>query len=314
MVRLLARNPEARAGQEGAVARAVRAAARLGRALRRRGGAGRPRDLRDHDELGAAFFRHMLDPTLTWSCAIFERPQATLEEASEAKLDALCRKLRLGPGDHLAELGGGFGSLAIHAARRYGCRVTTTTVSPVQHQVASERVRRAGLEGRVKVLLCDYRDLAGTYDKLVSVEMIEAVEGSAHGAFFRKCAALLKADGLMALQAVTAADGQRARREVDLLEAQVAPGACVPTVAALLDAAARASDLQLRQLEDIGPHYATTLAAWRANLARSAEAVARLATPRVRRLWEFCLCACEAGFRERLLGEVQLVLARPRAG
>jgi cyclopropane-fatty-acyl-phospholipid synthase len=315
-VRLLVRNRGALSAMEGPLTRASQTIEAVRHLLRRNTRQGARRNIADHYDLGNDFFARVLDPTMTYSCGLFERPDSTLEEASVAKIDVLCRRLRLGPRDHLLEIGTGWGALAIHAARRYGCRVTTTTISGNQHALATERVRAAGLEGTVEVLLRDYRDLEGTYDKLVSVEMIEAVGAEYYPAFFAKCAALLREDGLMAMQAITVDDREfeRARREVDFIKRWIFPGGCLPSTSALLAAAKAASDLRLRHLDDIGPHYATTLAAWRdRSEAAAAEGVRPLAEPHFRRLWRYYLSYCEAGFRERYLGDVQLLFARPRA-
>lgn len=315
VVRLFARNQEALAGLERGLAVLRRPAVAAFAALRPNTRAGSRRNIADHYDLGNDFFSLMLDRTMTYSSAVFEPPEATLEEASLRKLDLLCKKLDLRPGDHLLEIGGGWGSMALHAASRYGCRVTTTTISRAQWELARERVAEAGLANRVTVLLSDYRDLGGRYDKAVSIEMIEAIGSEQYRTFFRKCGALLAPGGLLALQAITITDQryERARREVDFLKRHVFPGSCIPSVTALVGAATEASDLGLRHLEDFAPHYARTLAAWRANLeARRAE-VERLTDERFRRLWRFYLCYCEGGFRERYIGVAQMLFARPGA-
>jgi cyclopropane-fatty-acyl-phospholipid synthase len=316
VVRLLARNREALSGLDRGLAWLGRPAASLFALLRPNTRAGARRNIADHYDLGNDFFALMLDPTMTYSAAVFDPPEATLEEASHRKLEILCRKLDLGPADHLLEIGSGWGSMAIHAASRHGCRVTTTTISRAQHQVATERVARAGLAGRVTVLLEDYRDLTGRYDKVVSVEMIEAIGAEQYPVFFERCAARLAPGGKLAVQAITIADQeyQRARRQVDFIKRHVFPGGCIPSVTALVGAATEASDLRLRHLEDYTPHYARTLAAWRDNLALRREAVARITTERFRRLWDFYLCYCEGGFKERYVGLVQLVFDRPEGG
>jgi cyclopropane-fatty-acyl-phospholipid synthase len=251
-----------------------------------------------------------------YSCAYFERADMSLREASLAKLDRICRRLRLSAADHLLEIGTGWGGLALHAAAKYGCRVTTTTISEEQHRLAVERVAAAGLQGRVKVLLEDYRDLAGRYDKLVSIEMIEAVGHEYLELFFRRCAGLLRDDGLMLLQAITIADQRydAARKSVDFIRKHIFPGSCIPSVSALARAAARASDLKLFHLEDIGPHYATTLRLWRENLLCHAGELRALGySAEFLRKWEFYFCYCEAGFAERALGDVQALFVRPDA-
>jgi cyclopropane-fatty-acyl-phospholipid synthase len=314
LVRLVTRNVDAMDGLEGGLAALRRPVDALRHALRRNTRTGSRRNITEHYDLGDDFFALMLDPTMTYSCGIFERPETTLEEASIAKIDRLCRMLRLGPDDHLLEIGTGWGALAVHAASRYGCRVTTTTLSVNQLERARARVAAAGLQDRVTVLHTDYRDLPGRYSKLVSVEMLEAVGADYYGTFFAKCASLLEEDGLMALQVITIADARYEQhvRGVDFIKRYVFPGSNIPSITALLQAATRHSDLTLRRLDDIGPHYATTLAAWRENLARNADAVARLTDERFRRIWHFYLCYCEAGFAEGYLGDAQMLLARPR--
>jgi cyclopropane-fatty-acyl-phospholipid synthase len=313
-VRLVARNLAAMDGLERGLARLRRPVDAIWHALRRNTRAGSRRNIAEHYDLGDDFFQLMLDPTMTYSCGIFDRPGATLEEASLAKIDRLCRLLRLGPDDHLLEIGTGWGAFAIHAASRYGCQVTTTTISANQLARARQRVAAAGLTDRVTVLRADYRDLTGRFDKLVSVEMLEAVGADYYPTFFAKCASLLEEDGLMALQVITIADAryQQHVRGVDFIKRHVFPGSNIPSITALLQAATQASDLTLRRLEDIGPHYATTLAAWRDNLAANAAAVAGLTDQRFRRIWHFYLCYCEAGFAERYLGDAQMLFARPR--
>jgi cyclopropane-fatty-acyl-phospholipid synthase len=316
VVRVFARNARVLDAVEGGLAWLRRPIDALVHALRRNTRDGSRRNIADHYDLGNDFFALMLDPTLTYSCGVFERRESTLEEASVAKIDRLCRMMRLRPGDHLLEIGTGWGALAMHAASRYGCRVTTATISRRQRDLAQERVERAGLAGRVRILLQDYRDLEGQYDKLVSVEMLEAVGARYYRTFFAKCSALLREDGLMALQVITIADQryEQHRRSADFIKRYIFPGSNIPSVTALLAAATEASDLRLRQLEEIGPHYARTLAAWRENLARHQEEVARITEPRFRRLWHYYLCYCEAAFAERYIGDVQMLLARPRAG
>ncbi len=309
-VRVLARNLDVLERMEGGLARLTRPALRAYHLLRRNSRAGARRNIAAHYDLGNDFFRLMLDPTMTYSSAVFDPPDATLEEASIRKLDLLCGKLDLRPSDHLLEIGSGWGSMAIHAASRYGCRVTTTTISKAQHELARERIERAGVADRVTLLLADYRDLEGTFDKVVSVEMIEAIGAAQYGTFFRACAARLAPGGLLALQAITMPERRYAAhvREVDFIKRHVFPGSNLPSVGAMVGAAG-AAGLDLRHLEDFTPHYARTLAAWRRNLEDRAAEVARLTDERFRRLWRFYLCSCEGGFAERATGVAQLVFA-----
>jgi cyclopropane-fatty-acyl-phospholipid synthase len=276
--------------------------------------AGSRRNIAAHYDLGNDFFKLFLDDTLMYSCALFERPEMTLQEAQIAKLDRICQRLDLQPTDRVIEIGTGWGGFAIHAASRYGCHVTTTTISENQHRLAAERIRAAGLEDRITLLQQDYRQLEGRFDKLVSIEMIEAVGHHYYPSFFRQCAELLKPDGLMLVQAITINDRQyrRARDEVDFIKRYIFPGSCIPAISALLDAAARASDLQLIHLDDIGPHYAITLQRWRAAFLAQLEAVrAQGYSEAFIRLWEFYLAYCEGGFAERALGDVHLLMAKP---
>lgn len=316
VVRLLARNEAALTGLEGGLALLRRPAGWLFEALRRNTRAGSRRNIADHYDLGNEFFALMLDPTMTYSSGVFDHAGATLEEASVRKLDLLCRRLDLRPTDHLLEIGTGWGSLALHAASRYGCRVTTTTLSRAQRALAEERVGRAGLADRVTILSEDYRDLRGQYDKVVSCEMIEAIGTAQYRTFFARCAALLRPGGRLALQAITITDQryERARRDVDFIRRHVFPGGAIPSVTALVDAATAASDLRLRELDDYGPHYARTLAGWRANLAARRAEVERITEPRFRRLWHFYLCYCEGGFAEDAVSVVQALFTRPAGG
>jgi len=314
VVRVLARNACTMDRLERGLAALRRPGEAIRRALRRNTRSGSRRNIAEHYDLGNEFFELMLDPTMTYSCGIFEHPGATLQEASIAKIDRLCRMLRLNPTDHLLEIGAGWGAFAIHAASRYGCRVTATTISAKQLAWLRQRVAEAGLSDRVTVLQTDYRDLTGRFDKVVSVEMLEAVGAAYYEAFFAKCGSLLGSEGLLALQVITIADARYDQhvRSIDFVKRYVFPGSNIPSITALLQAATRASDLTLRRLEDIGPHYATTLASWRGNLARNHEAVAKITDERFRRIWHFYLCYCEAGFAEGYLGDAQMLWAKPR--
>lgn len=276
--------------------------------------AGSRANIAAHYDLGNEFYRLFLDETLTYSCGIFEGPESTLAEASIAKYDRICRKLGLSGADHLLEIGTGWGGFAIHAAGRYGCRVTTTTISGEQHRLASERVARAGLSDRVMILSQDYRDLAGSFDKLVSIEMIEAVGHHFYDDFFRVCAERLKPDGAMALQAIVIRD-DRYRSQLerpDFIKRHIFPGACLPSIAAIADSVARVTDLRLFHLEDITPHYARTLSLWRERFFANLDRVRELGYPEpFIRMWEFYLCYCEGSFLERYIGDVQMILTRP---
>jgi len=275
---------------------------------------GARRNIAAHYDLGNSLFSLFLDATMMYSCAFFESPEVTLEEAQDAKLDRICRALRLGPDDHLLEIGTGWGAMAVHAASHYGCRVTTTTISREQHDSAIDRVRAAGLEDSVTVLLEDYRSLTGTYSKLVSIEMVEAVGWQYFDTYFRHCSQLLEPDGLMLLQAITVDDrayeGEKASKS--FINTVVFPGGCLPSLEVIHRCLARHTDMRTVALEDITHHYAETLSRWRAGFSASAERAENLGyDERFRRMWMLYLSYVEAGFRERRIGDVQMLLAKP---
>jgi cyclopropane-fatty-acyl-phospholipid synthase len=268
-----------------------------------------------HYDLGNDFYALFLDDTMTYSCGIFEREDSTLKEASLAKYDRICRKLDLKPEDEVLEIGGGWGGFAIYAAGRYGCRVTTTTISRAQYELARKHIAAAGLTDRLTLLFKDYRELTGTFDKLVSIEMIEAVGYEYFDTFFRVCSDRLKDGGLMCLQAITIADRvfDRYRRSHDFIRSHVFPGSCLTSMAAMTASLARSTDLRLVHLEDLTPHYARTLRFWRERFFANLDQVQALGYPEsFIRLWEFYLCYCEAGFAERYTGDVQMLLAKPQ--
>jgi len=275
---------------------------------------GSARNIAAHYDLGNELYRLMLDPTMAYSCGLFESPQSTLEQASLAKFDAVCRKLALAPGDRVIEIGTGWGGLAIHAAAKYGCHVTTTTISKEQHAYTQEKIRELGLTDRITLLLEDYRDLRGRFDKAMSIEMIEAVGANYLDTYLKKCASLLEPHGAMLLQAITIQDQfyEQARKSVDYIQRFIFPGSFIPSVQAISDSLTRQTDLKIFHLEDIGPHYARTLAEWRRNFFANIDKVRALGYPEsFVRLWDYYLCYCEGGFAERQLGDVQLLLTKP---
>jgi cyclopropane-fatty-acyl-phospholipid synthase len=270
-------------------------------------------DIAAHYDLGDELFALMLDPTMMYSSAYFERAGMTLEEASLAKLELVCDKLDLGPDDHVLEIGTGWGGFAVHAAATRGCRVTTTTISQHQRAYALARVREAGLEDRVTVLGQDYRDLRGRYDKLASIEMIEAVGHKDFGTFFARCDELLAPGGTMLLQAITIDDRAYAveRASKSFIRTYIFPNGCLPSLEVIARAVARRTELSLQHLEDFGPDYAETLRRWRANVERDPERLAELGyDERFRRLWRMYLSYCEAGFAERRISVAQLVFGK----
>ena len=314
LLRIFVQNLQLTDRLEGGATRAVRPVRQFSRWLQRNTLSGSRRNIHAHYDLSNDFFGLFLDETMTYSCGIFETPESSMREASIAKLDRICRKLGLQPGHHVLEIGTGWGSFAIHAARTYGCRVTTTTISEEQHALAQQRVAEAGLQDRVSLLRQDYRALEGEYDRLVSIEMIEAVGHDYLPAFFEACCRLLKPDGAMLLQAITMPDQryERYRRSVDFIQRYVFPGSCCPSIGAMLTAMRRSSDLSLVHLEDLTPHYTLTLRHWRQQFASRLDRVRALGFPEsFLRLWHYYLCYCEAGFAERYIGDVHLLLRRP---
>lgn len=267
-----------------------------------------------HYDLGNEFFRLFLDRSMAYSAAVFATHDTPLAEASEAKFERICRKLELKPSDHLLEIGTGWGGFAIHAAQQHGCRVTTTTISAEQHAEAVARVAAAGLGDRVHVLLEDYRDLRGQFDKLVSIEMIEAVGWAYIPGYFQQCAALLKPEGRMVLQGITAPDQgyHQNKKTADFINRYIFPGGCLPSVVSMAEAIAAKSDFRLAHFEDLAPHYALTLLHWREAFRTQIGAVREMGFDETfTRMWDFYLSLCAGAFAERRIGSVQLVLAKP---
>ncbi len=293
----------------------VRAPLQYVRGTAGRNDRGRSRqDIAAHYDLGNELFRNMLDPTMSYSCAFFDDPGASLEAASLAKLERVCQKLDLGPGDRVVEIGTGWGGFAMYAARTRGAHVTTTTISREQRDYAVAAIRHAGLSDHIEVRLEDYRDLRGHYDKLVSIEMIEAVGWQHFGTFFSQCSRLLAPDGAMLLQAITiddrAYDVQKAAKS--FINTHIFPNGCLPSLEVIARSVARRTDLQIAQLEDLTPHYVETLRRWRETFAANSERVAELGyDERFRRLWTLYLAYCEAGFAERRICLVQTLLTKP---
>ena len=314
LVQLLVRNRAMLDRMETGWARLGGMAMRGLHALRANTRDGASRNIAAHYDLGNEFFSLFLSEDLMYSSAMYAGVDDTLEQASARKLDRICEKLRLQPGDRVVEIGTGWGGFALHAARHYGCHVTTTTISREQHALAESRVADAGLQDRVTLLLEDYRDLQGQYDKLVSIEMIEAIGAPFLDTYFGKLGSLLKPDGLALVQAITIEDHRYASalRSVDFIKRHVFPGSFIPSIAAMLDSKARSTDLALVQLEDFGSSYARTLQAWRERfMARLPEVRTQRFDERFVRMWEFYLAYCEGGFRERSIGVAQLLMAKP---
>jgi cyclopropane-fatty-acyl-phospholipid synthase len=314
LVRIIVRNRDVLAGMEGGFAAVTRPVHALLHRLRKNTRAGSRRNIAAHYDLGNDFYRLWLDRGMTYSCNIFDREDATLEDAAHAKYERICRKLALGPGHHVLEIGTGWGGFAIHAAKHYGCRVTTTTISRQQHDYADERIRQEGLGDKIELLSEDYRNLEGRFDALVSIEMIEAVGHHFLDTYFRACSRLLQEGGVMALQAIIIHDQayEAQLRSPDFIKRYIFPGSFLPSISAITTSVARATDMRLQDLEDITRHYPPTLRAWRERFLENVDAVRALGYPEsFIRLWEYYLCYCEGGFLERYIGDVQMIFTKP---
>jgi cyclopropane-fatty-acyl-phospholipid synthase len=277
---------------------------------------GSRRNISAHYDLGNTLFEHLLDPTMMYSAAMFQGANDSLEQGQLNKLERICQKLDLKPSDHLLEIGTGWGSMALYAATHYGCKVTTTTLSREQFAYTQRRIEEQGLQGQITLLFEDYRDLKGQYDKLVSIEMIEAVGHRFLPTYFKQCAHLLKDDGLMLLQAITIRDQryEQASKSVDFIQRYIFPGGALPSVNAMLSTISENTDLNLHHMEDFGQHYARTLRFWHENLRHNRSALESHGYDDMfYRLWEFYLCYCEGGFLERSIGTAHLLLAKPGA-
>lgn len=283
--------------------------------LKRNSRRGSKRNISAHYDLGNAFYQLWLDDTMSYSCALFETPDMTLFDASKAKLAATCEKLELKSTDHLLEIGTGWGGLAMYAARHYGCRITTVTISKEQFEFAQQRVIDANLDHLITIELKDYRDIEGQYDKLVSIEMVEAVGAAYLKTFMRRCGALLKPHGILLLQGITISEHlfEDYKRGEDFIQKHIFPGGFLPSVTALTDAMSKTTDLRLAKLDDMGLDYALTLMHWRHRFMNSLEALPGLGfDQRFVRLWEYYLCYCQSGFHERGISAVQMKCVKPQ--
>lgn len=268
-----------------------------------------------HYDLGNEFFELILDPTMMYSCAIYDSPDSRLNDAATKKLQAICDKLALKPSDHVLEIGTGWGGFAIYAAQQYGCKITTTTISNKQHAFVKEKIKRLRLEHQIELLDRDYRKLTGQYDKLVSIEMIEAVGHQYFDQFFHKCNQLVKPEGLFFLQAIVINDQayDAAKNEVDFIKEYIFPGGCLPSVGSISKSIAKQTKMQLKSLDDIGQHYVTTLNDWHKKLDANKEAIlAQGFTEDFIRMWAFYFCYCAAGFEHHYISNIH-ALWRKRA-
>ncbi len=314
LIRLFIRNRHVLDRMDSGLARMTQPLNKIIHTLRRNSLQGSKKNISAHYDLGNEMFSQFLDETMMYSCGIFEYPDASMYEASIAKIDRICKKLDLKPYDHVIEIGTGWGGFAIHAAKHYGCHITTTTISREQYDYTQQRIQEENLEDRITLLFKDYRDLDGEYDKLVSIEMIEAVGHKYMDTFFEKCSLLLKPTGAMLLQAITIADQRYkiAKRSVDFIQKYIFPGGFLPSITAMSDSATRKTDMRLFHMEDIGPHYATTLRRWRDRFFSNIETIREFGySESFIRMWKFYLCYCEAGFEERVIGTTHMLYIKP---
>jgi cyclopropane-fatty-acyl-phospholipid synthase len=313
LVRIFTRNRDAANQFESGIANLAIWIMKLSHSCRRNNLKESLRNIHAHYDLGNDFFSTFLDDTRMYSCAIFSKPESSLHEASITKIDRICKKLNLSPADHLLEIGTGWGGFALHAAKHYGCRVTSTTISKEQFVFTENLIKENGLQNQVTILKKDFRQLDGQFDKLVSIEMIEAVGYKLYKTFFQKCSQLLKPEGLLLIQAITITDNlfEESKDFIDFIKQYIFPGSCIPSITALCTAAT-SSDIKLFHLEDITPHYARTLKEWRINFLKNNKQVKDLGfTNAFIRMWLFYLCYCEGGFIERQIGNVQMVFTKP---
>jgi cyclopropane-fatty-acyl-phospholipid synthase len=275
---------------------------------------GSRKNIAAHYDLGNEFYKLWLDDTMAYSSGVFSGRGCSMQSASIEKFDRICRKLEILPGDRVAEIGTGWGGFAIHAAGKYGGKITTTTISEEQFQEAKVRVQRAGLDGHVEILKQDYRDFSGQFDKLVSIEMIEAVGYQYLDTYFRKCGELLKPDGTFVLQAIVMPERgyQQYLNSVEFLQRYIFPGGCLPSLGAILESVGRTSDMRLVHVEDLAPHYAETLRRWRYAFHANLDRVRKMGYPEeFIRMWRYYLCYCEAAFEERHVGVLQVTFDKP---
>lgn len=316
VVRVFVSNLEVLDALEGGLAKLGRPFVQALHWLNRNTRKGSQKNIAAHYDLGNDLFEQFLDPTMMYSAAQFLTDEDSLEQAQLNKLERICQKLALKPSDHLLEIGTGWGSMALYAAQHYGCKVTTTTLSKEQYAFTAQRIEALGLQDQVTLLLKDYRDLTGQYDKLVSIEMIEAVGHRFMPVYFKQCAQLLKSNGLMLLQAITIREQryEQAKGSVDFIQRYIFPGGALPCVQKMLEVISRDTDMNLLHMEDFGLHYARTLRLWHENFRRAQGRLSELGyDDYFLRLWEFYLCYCEGGFLERTIGTAQMLLAKPSA-
>jgi cyclopropane-fatty-acyl-phospholipid synthase len=312
-IRLFARNMDLVNSMDSGLAKLASPVLRGAHWLNRNTRSGSKKNIEAHYDLGNDFFGTFLDETMMYSAAIFPKADSTLHEAQINKLKTICERLKLEKTDHLLEIGTGWGALAIYAAENYGCRVTTTTLSNEQFKLANERIKEKGLEDKISVVLKDYRDLEGTYDKLVSVEMVEAVGHEYLPDYFSSCSRLLSPSGIFLMQVITIPDQryERARKDIDFIKRYIFPGSCIPSVERIMNCVSKGTDMRLLDHRDYTRDYAKTLRMWHENLLYQSQKVVDMTSESFMRMWRFYLSYCEGGFEEFAIGSAQMVFAKP---
>jgi cyclopropane-fatty-acyl-phospholipid synthase len=316
VIQLFAVNQSVMDSMEGGIAKLTAPMKKMFHRLNKNTQQGSKSNIVAHYDLGNEFFKLFLDPTMMYSSGIFYQDDDSMEQASINKLERICQRLKLSESDHVVEIGTGWGGFAIYAAKKYGCHVTTTTISDEQYDYAKAQISLAGVDDKVTLLKQDYRKLTGKFDKLVSIEMIEAVGHHYFDTFFNKCGQLLKDDGEMLLQAITITDQRfdQAKTDVDFIKRYIFPGSCIPSVNAISQSVTRSSQLRLTNMDDFGMHYAKTLNTWCQAFFDNIEAVkAQGFDDAFIRMWQYYLCYCEGGFREQVISATQLHFVKPMA-
>ena len=316
LIQLIIKNKNTLLGLESGLARLTNPITKFIHKQRQNTLQGSKNNILAHYDLSNDFYKLWLDPTMTYSSGIFSRKESSMQDASVEKIDRICRKLNLSNKDNVLEIGTGWGSFAVHAAKNYGCKVTTTTISDNQFQYASELISNEGLSDKITLLSKDYRELEGAFDKVVSIEMIEAVGAEYVPGFFEKASSLLKKNGLMVLQGITYNDPNfdDYKNSVDFIRKYIFPGSCLVAMPQILNAIKEKTDMVMIDSEDITQHYAKTLEIWREDFQKALPQVKELGfSESFTRIWNFYLVYCEAGFLENLIGDFQLVFAKPES-
>ena len=310
LIRILAKNRKLMSSFDSGFARFLNPINKFIHYTRRNSIVGSKRNISAHYDLSNDFYKLWLDPTMTYSCAIFNNENTSLEDASIEKLDRICRKIHLNENDHLLEIGTGWGSFSLHAAKKYGCKITTTTISDSQYDYTLNKIKEENLSDKITLIKKDYRHLEGNYDKIVSIEMIEAVGHDNISTYMSKVSNLLKDNGIFALQGITYNDQNFDiyKNSVDFINKYIFPGACLISISQIMNSLKNHTDLILQDLDDITLHYAKTLNRWRKNFHSSKNDIKELGfSDNFIRLWDFYLVYCEAGFLEKNIGDYQFI-------